>query len=223
MKGQWIISTVFVGVFANLSILYYLFFTFSAEKAPSSPSPTPEPSLDMVSASSASCEGCLERIVKLEQSIDIVNDKVNDLEVQTGKTPSVVTVKQQATTTSASSSVNEITIPLGSGETNSKEWTDIPGMNAYIDTKRYSSISSVRFEAVLRIPNAQGWVHARLYNKTDDRPVWNSEVISETDKSLLKQSEPITLDAGNKLYQVQLKSTIGVQALIDSGRIKIQL
>ena len=220
MKTQWIISTVFVGVFANLSILYYLFFTLPEEKTETS-----EPSSSMeekVSTPSSECESCLERIAKLEQSIDVVNDKVNELEAQTVKTSPVVTVKQQ-TTTSSSSSINEVTIPLGSGETNSKEWTDIPGMNAYIDTKRYSSISSVRFEAVLRIPNAQGWVHARLYNKTDDRPVWNSEVISETDKSLLKQSEPITLDAGNKLYQVQLKSTIGVQALIDSGRIKIQL
>jgi hypothetical protein len=102
-----------------------------------------------------------------------------------------------------------------------KGWLDIPGMNAYVNTANYARIAEARFEATLRVP--QGYVHARLYNKTDDHPVWHSEVVSETDTPILKQSNPIALDAGNKLYQVQLKSTIGAMSYIDSGRIKILL
>jgi len=242
MKMQWIIGIVLVGIFINLIVLYYLYFNLSTtmqDDPLSISSPTTIISKiierEIVSsdsggrvvvqtapvATSSACPDCRKDIDVLESSVSALDVRVTDLEKSSGST-AIVRVPESVGGGSGAA-VKEITIPFGSGGTSSKEWIDIPGMNAYIDTTKYAVIDDIRFEAVLRIPNAQGWVHARLYNESDSRPVWESEVISETDEAILKQSIPLDLATGNKLYQVQLKSTIGVQAIIDSGRVKILL
>lgn len=123
----------------------------------------------------------------------------------------------------ASNAAKEYQVNFGSGRTFAFDWEDIPGLNAYIDTTNYPNIKSVRFEGSLRIPTANGRMYARLFNKTDKHPVWFSEITTENNLSTLLQSEEITLDGGNKLYQVQMKSTLKAESLIDSARIKIIL
>lgn len=111
-------------------------------------------------------------------------------------------------------------LPLGPGSTKSQDWADIAGLNTYIDPANYGKVKSIIFEASLRIPTANGRVYARLYNKNDGRPVWFSEISSEGATSTLIQSVPITFEAGNKLYQVQAKTTMGFESFIDFARIK---
>lgn len=111
-------------------------------------------------------------------------------------------------------------LPLGPGSTKSQDWADIAGLNTYIDPANYGKVKSIIFEASLRIPTANGRVYARLYNKNDGRPVWFSEISSEGATSTLIQSVPITFEVGNKLYQVQAKTTMGFESFIDFARIK---
>jgi len=121
---------------------------------------------------------------------------------------------------STNSPVKIFYLPLGSGSTKSSDWVDIPGLSSYIDPANYGKIKSIIFEASLRIPTANGRIYTRLYNKNDGRAVWFSEIFSEGAISTLIQSQPITLDTGNKLYQVQAKTTMGFESFVDFARVK---
>lgn len=155
--------------------------------------------------------GCLQEIKKLEEKIAQISPVV-------GKE-----IEKTKTVTLRTPNVEEVSIAFGNGQTISREWEDIPGLTAYIDSSRYKNIKLARFEASLRIPTANGRVYARLFNKTDQHPVWFSEVSSEGPDSTFCQSENITLSPGNKLYQVQAKTTMGFASIIDSARVKIIL
>ncbi|MDP3998643.1 MAG: hypothetical protein Q8P89_03440 [bacterium] len=118
------------------------------------------------------------------------------------------------------STVKIFYLPFGSGSTKSQDWIDIPGLVSYIDPANYGKVKTVIFEASVRIPTANGRIYARLYNKNDGRPVWFSDISSEGLTSTLIQSSPITFDQGNKLYQVQAKTTMGFESFIDFARVK---
>lgn len=117
----------------------------------------------------------------------------------------------------------ELYIPLGSGSTKSTDWVELTGVESVIDAANYPKIKLVIFEASLRIPTANGKVHAKLYNVTDKHDVWFSEVWAEGSTSQRVESANIRLDSGRKLYRVVMKSTMGYEAILDSARIKIIL
>ncbi|OGG11843.1 hypothetical protein A2Z00_01540 [Candidatus Gottesmanbacteria bacterium RBG_13_45_10] len=117
--------------------------------------------------------------------------------------------------------VKEFFIPLGSGSSTSDEWADIPGLQASIETRNYPSIKTVTFEASIRIPTGNEIAYVRLYNKTDGHPVWFSDVSLEGGTGALVTSQAITLDSGNKLYQVQMKTTLKYEAFVDQTRLHI--
>lgn len=150
-------------------------------------------------------------------------DEINNLKQKVASiTPGVIKeIDKTKSTTEEIPQVKELTIYFGSGKTLSDDWEDIPGMNAYIDTNNYKNIQSVLFEASLRIPTANGRVYARLYNKSDGRMVYSTEVSSEGPISTLVQSPNISLASGNKLYQIQMKTTMKYESLVDSARVKI--
>jgi hypothetical protein len=135
--------------------------------------------------------------------------------------PASPTVIQKTTTTrQTSSSVKEYFIPFGSGSTQNNQWEDIPGVEAYIDTKSYAQIQTVYFEVSMGIPTKNGVVSARLYNVTDQHPVWFSEVSTDSDTSKLVTTQ-IKLDPGNKQYRVQMKTTLSYTSVLDFARVKI--
>jgi hypothetical protein len=111
-------------------------------------------------------------------------------------------------------------VPLGSSSTQSRDWAELFGAEATIDTKNYTNIKQVLFEAYLSIPTANGKVWAKLYNVTGQHDVWSSEVSGETEKVTGKQAK-ITLDLGRNLYRVQMKSSMGYQANLTNARIII--
>ena len=80
---------------------------------------------------------------------------------------------------STSSSKRESHVFLGVGSTTNGDWTDIPGAHAYIDSGKYGKISSVVFDATLRVPTGNQKVWVRLFNTTGKHPVWNSEMSME--------------------------------------------
>lgn len=119
------------------------------------------------------------------------------------------------------SRAGEFYITFGSGQLKADDWEDVPGLAVYIDNTKYGNIKKVTFEVSMKILNAHGTSFARVFNATDNHPVWSSEISTESDKSQLIVSSPITLDSGNKLYKVQLKNTVKEVTIIDQARIRI--
>lgn len=126
------------------------------------------------------------------------------------------------TTTTASFATKEFFIPIGSGLNKTDDWEDISGVQVYVDSTKYGRIKKVVFEVSVRVPTKNQWVNVRLFNATDKHPVWFSEVFfpGGSDAKLLV-SDPITLDQGEKLYKVQMKTQLKHEAFLDQSRIHI--
>jgi hypothetical protein len=115
----------------------------------------------------------------------------------------------------------EYFVPLGSGSSASTEWVDVPGAASTINTASYGRIKSVIFESTTAIPSGGHRIWIRLYNATDKHPVWYSEMTTDQSIATLLTSSQITLDKGNKLYQVQMKQQLPNAANLVQSRVKI--
>jgi hypothetical protein len=119
--------------------------------------------------------------------------------------------------------VKEYFIPFGSGQSSAGDWQDVTGLQTYIDSANYPNIKSVVFEASLHIPTGNESASVRLFNESEKHPVWFSEVSVAGGDPLFLISQPITLSSGNALYQVQMKTQLQYQAVLDQARIHIIL
>lgn len=117
----------------------------------------------------------------------------------------------------------EYFVPFGQGQTTATSWTDVPGLLAYVDSTKYPNISSVIFEVSVNVPNGNQTAWIRLYNKTDGRAVFNSEMSWSGGGEQFLTSQPLTMDFGNKLYSVQMKTQLGSLTNLDSSRLHITL
>lgn len=116
----------------------------------------------------------------------------------------------------------EYYVPFGSGSGSSSDWQDVAGLQAYVDSTSYQSIKKVIFEASLHIPTGNESASVRLYNATDGRVISGSELIfNGNTNSVFLASSPITLDYGNKLYKVQIKTQLQYPAVLDQSRLHI--
>lgn len=131
------------------------------------------------------------------------------------------TTAKESTTSTTSQTEQETIISIGPGTTMAEDWTDVSGLQVEIDTTKYAKIKKVVFEAYLRIPTGNQVAYARLFNVTDKHPVWFSEVSLEGGTPKLLTSQPITLDSGSKVYQVQMKTSLKFLTYLDSSRIRI--
>lgn len=121
-----------------------------------------------------------------------------------------------------SSQAKEYYVPFGSGSGSSADWQDVPGLQASIDSSSYASIKSVVFEASLHVPDANQSASVRLYNATDNHPVWNSQLdFTGSTQSVFLTSQSISLDSGNKLYKVQMETQLQYTAVLDQSRLHI--
>jgi hypothetical protein len=229
MSYKSLMYSIVIILVLNCVVLYWLIFTLSArvDKLSSRQSLIASSSAELFSKSddgetiternvtfvgpTQTCDDCSDRITTLEDEFAEMKQTISNQPVQA--TPAQT----------ASQSVREFFVPLGSGSTKEKDWTDIPGASAYIDANNYAGIKSVAFEGSMRIPQKVGKAYVRLYNKTANHPVWFSEQSTESETSSAFSSNQTNLDGGNNLYQVQMKSTIGAEILLDSSRVKIIL
>jgi len=120
------------------------------------------------------------------------------------------------------SGAKELFVPLGTGQSTATDWTNVPGVIASVDSTKYTGIKQVTFEANITVPTANETVEVQLYDMTDEHPVWNSQM-TMTGTTQYLVSSPITLDSGNKLYQVQMKTQLQYPATLDLARIHITL
>lgn len=131
------------------------------------------------------------------------------------------TASTTATATTTSSGIKELYIPLGTGTNGTTDWTDTKGAAAYIDSRLYGKIKKTTFEASIGVPSGNQTAYVRLYNATDKHPVWYSEMTLSGAGPELLSSSAITLDSGNKLYQVQMKSQLGATTNLLQSRVHI--
>lgn len=170
----------------------------------------PVPSLDSLPPllTSTCPKNCLEEIAKATVSFTLKN-------------PSPSPVLSPSPSPSLRPETKEFYIPLGAGSVAAQDWADVPSAEAYIDPVNYGKIKSVTFEALLKVPTGNGKVYARLYNVNDKLGIFESEVLAEGSTGMRVESSKINLSSGNKLYRVQMKNTLGVESLLELGRIKI--
>nr|MBI5455765.1 hypothetical protein [Candidatus Levybacteria bacterium] len=154
-----------------------------------------------------------------------INEVKNNIKKQTSSditptiTPTPTKLQYQP---QDSSSVREYYVPFGTGSGSSSDWQDVSGLQAYVDSVSYPNIKSVVFEASLHIPTGNETASVRLYNATDKHPVWNSEInFNGNSSSIFLTSASISLDSGNKLYKVQMKTQLQYQAILDQSRLHI--
>lgn len=117
--------------------------------------------------------------------------------------------------------VKEYFIPFGSGSSQASDWTDVPGLTASVDFGSYNRIKEVHFEASVAIPTANESASVRLFNKTDMHPVWYSEITLMDGQYV--SSNPISYDTGQKLYQVQMKTSLQYTANLIQSRLHVLL
>ncbi|HSX40384.1 MAG TPA: hypothetical protein VLF68_02105 [Candidatus Saccharimonadales bacterium] len=135
---------------------------------------------------------------------------------------STVSQTAQTQTVVSNSGVKDYFIPLGSGTTSSNDWTSIEGAQAFVDPAQYGTIKTVKFEASISNPNSPQNVSVRLFNTTANHVVWNSEMTMTSDKNAaLLISNPVTLDSGNNLYQVQVKTQLMAPTVLTQSRVHI--
>lgn len=136
--------------------------------------------------------------------------------------PSSTPASNSSSTTTAESTIKDYYFNLGSGSNQSNDWADVPGALSTFNIAQYQNIKEVHLETNIDVPTANGTISVRLFNKTDNYAVWNSErTVQSQTKGDLIISPNIIYDVGPRLYQVQMKSQLGVSANLVQSRIHI--
>ena len=133
--------------------------------------------------------------------------------------PSPTTVVFKETT----ASVKDHFISFGSGTSSDQNFVDVGGLQASVNLSSYGNIKEIRFETSIQVPGENQAVTVRLYNKTDDHPVWNSEITKNAGASSYLVSSPIVYDSGVKTYTVQMRTQLGGVATLGEARLHIVL
>lgn len=174
-------------------------------------------------ASVADCPNCSQRI---DNAVTAIKQLQLAL-IASGAAKLTPTTIPSATLTPtpvpSSGSIKEIYVPLGSGTSTATDWTDVSGLQANIDTTLYPSIKTVTFEVGGHTPTGNQNVYVRLYNGTDGHPVISSDLTWNGGASQFLVSPAVTLDGGQKLYKVQMKTQLGYLTYIDSAKVHIIL
>lgn len=211
---KFLSSKTVLRIFAFLFLLNLLFLDFvifdrREQRIVEKNIPVPE----VFNACPASC------LSEISQAAKEATRSVKLASITSAPTPTTKPISP--TQTQIQNSVKEFFVPFGSGSNSSDDWQDILGLKATLDPANFAIIKTVAFEATVRIPTGNEIAYVRLYNATDKHPVWFSEVSLEGGTPQLLISKPITLDSGNKTYQVQMKTSLKFQAFLDQSRLHI--
>jgi len=211
-----LISILTIIVIVNLVLLNYTVFRIIPTRVATSPiAQSPLPSSIPVTSDFPN-DTCG---VSCQKAIQVALTSV-DAKIATLSTLKTRTASKPGATSTPVPAAKEFFIPLGSGSTTKSDWEDVAGTDVYVDTANFPNIKQTYFEVSMHIPTKNGTMYARLYNVTDKHPVWNSDVSTIEDTSTFTTAK-IMLDPGNKLYRVQMRTTLQYPSLLDNARIKI--
>jgi len=206
---HFVVPTILFLIAVNLFILDMKFFSSSVPLQLSDVNITTTPKPIKQSENTSICPlSCLSAINEATQNIG-----------RTGMLPG--DQYKEITQKTSSAGQKESYIPLGSGTTSKSDWDNIIATETIINPANYGNIKEAYFVAALRNPTQNGQTEAQLFNVTDNHLVWGSHVTMNGPLSQTINSDKITLDAGNKLYRVQLKSTMSYPAYLDNAKIRI--
>lgn len=135
----------------------------------------------------------------------------------------IATSTPTVTSSPQTSSVKEFFVPMGQGNSSASDWAVVPGIAVSIDPANYGNISSVTFEATIRIPNGNETVDVRLYNANTYQSIPDSDLTLSSGTPTLLISKPIALTSGNNMYEIQLKTQLQYPAYIDQARLHIKV
>jgi hypothetical protein len=124
-------------------------------------------------------------------------------------------------TTTETKTNKELYVPLGIGFSDSTDWTNVEGVAAYVDSTNFARMKKVTFEATLYQPRSSQRIWVRLLNSTDGRVIANTELSTDSTGPVTLISSNVTLDYGNKNYQVQMKTQLGGLTNLNQARIHI--
>lgn len=134
----------------------------------------------------------------------------------------VTSIPVQMPTIVQTSLVTDYYVPFGTGQSTATTWTNVPGLQAYINPASYPNIQQVVFEASIQVPTANQTAWVRLYDMSAQHEVWNSEMyFSGGANPQYLISQPVQLGNGNDLYQVQMQTQLGSPALLTQARLHI--
>ena len=153
-------------------------------------------------------QSCIDQINKVEEFLS-------------GKISSQSLLLQTNPTQQTATQPKQFFITIGSGTGSSDDWQDVPGLQVTIDSSQYGKIKAAYFETSVYIPNANQEVYVRLYNVTDNHPVWYSDLtFNNAGVAQTQTTQPIILENGNKAYKVQMRTQLRASTNINS-RIRI--
>lgn len=157
------------------------------------------------------------------QNIHVPEEASKTIEIEKEKdlpappVPTVLINQNSATSTE----IKDHFLSFGSGSSNSQVWADVGGLQASVDLNSYGNIKEIKFEASVQDPGENQAVSVRVFNKTDNHPVWNSEVIKNAGADSFLVSSPIIYDSGTKTYVIQMKTQLGSSATLGESRLHI--
>lgn len=154
----------------------------------------------------------------LETRVKNLETSVNSLKADVASLKSLTSPTTQTSSTKKSPSY----IPLGSGgNSTDKNYYNMGGYQVSIDPADYAGYTSMQLETTLNLNESVGTINARLYNSTDNSAVANSNVSTTATSATLVSSAGFTLVSGRKTYVLQVQSTQGYQANVQSARIRV--
>ncbi len=125
------------------------------------------------------------------------------------------------TTQQVSSGSNEYFVPFGAATGASQgNFSTLSALQAYMNISNYTNVASVVLEVSIA---SNGISSVQLYDATDGYVIPNSQVTTQGGSPQLLISGPLTLPAGNKLYQIQIQTQLNSPATIDQARLHITL
>jgi hypothetical protein len=166
------------------------------------------------------CPNCYTKLSNLETKVNGLMDKLN-ITITPTPTPNQV-INSSTKIIQTVNAAKEFYVPFGSGTGSYTDWTDVPGLQAYVDSNSYGNIKSVVLEASLHVPTGNETASVRIINATDGRVIAGSQLdFNGNSDSVLLSSPVINLDYGEKLYKIQMKTQLGYPAILDQSRIHI--
>lgn len=119
------------------------------------------------------------------------------------------------------SPLKEYFIPLGTGTTSKNDWENLVSTETVINPAVYGNIQETYLIVSLKNTTQNGQVEARLYNATDNYPIYGSHVIMTDKSEQTITSQKFALPANSKLFRIQLKSSLSFSVSLENARLKI--
>ena len=175
-----------------------------------SPKPTALPVINPGGSALSNLSAVEARVKSLEAAVTALQTQLNQ--------------QNQTTTQTTTTAVKRtpVYIPLGSGgQWNDQNWLSLSSYEVSVDPAEYEGYLNMQLEVNMRLVQAAGIAYARIYNQSGGSDIANSEVSTESDKSVLLTSATFKLPAGRKTYRLQVKSTYGFNIELQTARIKV--